>query len=309
MAVTPTRACTVLLIAIAMTGVTTPLDLGAQAVPWPSLPAAVDAAIARVPGAEVAVSVIDLADDRAWDRRGDVVYHAASMMKVPVLIELFRRAERGGISLDERVPLKNEFPSLVDGSPYTLKAADDSDDLVYTWVGTPVTWTQLAERMITHSSNLATNAVITRLGAETITATAHALGASPRTVVRRGVEDQKAFDRGINNEMTTHDLAGLFAALERGKVAGPTGTARMREILLKQFFNGGIPKGLPAGVRFAHKTGEIRAHFHDGGIVYPPTGAPYVLVVFTRGVAETARAEALTADLAGVVHRTLRPGR
>ena len=129
------------------------------------------------------------------------------------------------------------------------------------------------------------------------------------TVVRRGVEDQKAFDRGINNEMTTHDLAGLFAALERGTVAGPAGTARMREILLAQFFNGGIPKGLPAGVRFAHKTGEIRAHFHDGGIVYPPTGAPYVLVVFTRGVDHTARAEALAADIARVVHRTLRPGR
>lgn len=309
MTVTPTRALTALLIAIVMIGAATPRGGRAQTQPWPSLPADVSAAIARVPGAEVAVSVVDLADDRTWDLRGDVVYHAASMMKVPVLIELFRRAERGGIALDERVPLKNEFPSLVDGSPYTLKAADDSDDLVYTWVGTPVTWTQLAERMITHSSNLATNAVITRLGAESITATAHALGASPRTVVRRGVEDQKAFDRGINNEMTTHDLAGLFAALERGKVAGPAGTARMREILLKQFFNGGIPKGLPAGVRFAHKTGEIRAHFHDGGIVYPPTGAPFVLVVFTRGIDETAKAEALAADIARVVHRTLRPAK
>ena len=300
------RALSALLFAAVIAGAFQNRAIRAQAVPWPSLPAAVDAAIARVPGAEVAVSVVDLADGREWHLRGDVVYHAASMMKVPVLIELFRRAERGGISLDEPVPLKNEFPSLVDGSPYTLKAADDSDDLVYTWVGTPVTWTQLAERMITHSSNLATNAVITRLGAEAITATAHALGASPRTVVRRGVEDQKAFDRGINNEMTTHDLSGLFAALERGRVAGPDGTARMREILLKQFFNGGIPKGLPAGVRFAHKTGEIRAHFHDGGIVYPPKGAPYVLVVFTRGVDETGKAEALAADIARVVHRTLR---
>ena len=300
------RALSALLFAAVIAGAFQNRAIRAQAVPWPSLPAAVDAAIARVPGAEVAVSVVDLADGREWHLRGDVVYHAASMMKVPVLIELFRRAERGGISLDEPVPLKNEFPSLVDGSPYTLKAADDSDDLVYTWVGTPVTWTQLAERMITHSSNLATNAVITRLGAEAITATAHALGASPRTVVRRGVEDQKAFDRGINNEMTTHDLSGLFAALERGRVAGPDGTARMREILLAQFFNGGIPKGLPAGVRFAHKTGEIRAHFHDGGIVYPPKGAPYVLVVFTRGVDETGKAEALAADIARVVHRTLR---
>lgn len=303
-----TRALTALLLVALMLGVGERRGVQAQAPPWPSLPTAVEAAVARVPGAEVAVSVVDLADDRAWHLRGDVVYHAASMMKVPVLLELFRRAERGGLALDERVPLRNEFPSLVDGSPFTLKKEDDSDDLVYTWVGTPVTWTQLAERMITHSSNLATNAVIARLGAASITATAHALGASPRTVVRRGVEDQKAFDRGINNEMTTADLARLFVALERGKVAGPAGTARMREILLAQFYNGGIPKGLPAGVRFAHKTGEIRAHFHDGGIVYPATGAPYVLVVFTRGLKETASGEAIVAEIARVVHRTLRPG-
>jgi beta-lactamase class A len=126
------RALSALLLVVVMAGAFQPRAVRAQAVPWPSLPAAVDAAIARVPGAEVAVSVVDLADGREWHLRGDVVYHAASMMKVPVLIELFRRAERGGIRLDERVPLKNEFPSLVDGSPYTLKAADDSDDLVYT---------------------------------------------------------------------------------------------------------------------------------------------------------------------------------
>ena len=298
-----------LLLVAAMMGVAQPRAVRGQTAPWPSLPAEVAAAIARVPGAEVAVSVVDLADDRAWHLRGDVVYHAASMMKVPVLLELFRRAEQGGIALDEAVPLRNEFPSLVDGSPYTLKAADDSDDLVYTWVGQRVTWTQLAERMITHSSNLATNAVLTRLGAESITATAHALGASPRTVVRRGVEDQKAFDRGVNNEMTTHDLARLYVALERGTVAGPAGTARMRDILLAQFYNGGIPKGVPPGVRVAHKTGEIRGHFHDGGIVYPAAGAPYVLVVFMRGLAETPTGEALAAEIARAVHRTLRSTR
>lgn len=280
-----------------------------QLPPWPALPAAVEAAIARVPGADVAVTVVDLADDRIWNLRGDVVFHAASMMKVPVLLELFRRAEAGGIDPGEPVTLRNEFPSIVDGSPYTLKSADDSDDLVYTWVGQPVTWARLAGRMITHSSNLATNALVTRLGADAITRTAHALGSSARTVVRRGVEDQKAFDRGLNNEMTTNDLARLLAALERGEVAGPAGTAAMRDILLGQFYNGGIPKGLPPGVRFAHKTGEIRGHFHDGGIAYPATGRPYVLVVFMRGLPDTATGEGLAAELARLVHRELRSDR
>ena len=82
-------------------------------------------------------------------------------MKVPVLIALARAADRGQLRLDQAMPLVNQFASIVDGSAYTLDKTADSDDSVYARVGEPVPIRWLATRMITHSSNLATNAMLT----------------------------------------------------------------------------------------------------------------------------------------------------
>src|SRR2546423_444299 len=104
------------------------LTLAAHAVaspsPTDSLRAAIDARIARVPGAVVAVSYRDLASGVSFDVNGDTSFHAASTMKVPVMIELFRMVERGELSLDQGILLVNEFGSLVDGSPFSVDAAD-----------------------------------------------------------------------------------------------------------------------------------------------------------------------------------------
>nr|MCU0636066.1 class A beta-lactamase-related serine hydrolase [Gemmatimonadaceae bacterium] len=127
------------------------------------------------------------------------------------------------------------------------------------------------------------------------------------TAVRRGVEDDVAFRAGIINETTADDLATLLTALEGGRAGSTRATRWMREILLAQAFNDGIPAGLPGDVRVAHKTGEITATHHDAAIVYPPRGAPYVLVVLTRKIPARARATALAQAIAREVHATLRP--
>ena len=112
--------------------------------------------------------------------------------------------------------------------------------------------------MITRSSNLATNLLITRLDPKRVDATAHQLGADSIHVLR-GVEDDKAFALGMNNTTTARDLAVLLRALAKGTAASPASTRVMLDMLLGQEFNDGIPAGLPAGVRVAHKTGEITA--------------------------------------------------
>ena len=161
---------------------------------------------------------------------------------------------------------------------------------------------ELVDRMITRSSNLATNAVIAVIGAERANATARALGAR-RMNVLRGVEDTKAYGAGRNNTTTARDLAALLVALERGDAASPAHTDSMRSILLRQEFNDRIPAGLPRGTRVAHKTGEITAVAHDAAIVYPSGGrAPYVLVVLTRGVRDTNASAALAADISRLVY-------
>jgi beta-lactamase class A len=255
--------------------------------------------IAATPGAEVGVALIDLGSDKRLEIFGDPVFHAASTMKVPVLLQLLRESDAGTLPIDSAITLANAFRSIVDGSPYALNASDDSDSLVYTRIGDTVSLAFLAERMITHSSNLATNALIALLDPVQITAMTRELGATHMEVLR-GVEDNVAFRAGRNNTATANDLAVLLATVERGTALSAASTQRVRDILLRQAFNDQIPAGLPAGTPVAHKTGQITGTLHDAAIIYPPGRAPYVLVVLTRGIPEPRDAEVLTADLARI---------
>jgi len=233
-------------------------------------------------------------------------FHAASMMKVPVLIQVFRDVDAGRLRLDQRIPVVNTFASLMDGSPFHLDAGDDSDSSLYGRVGRTATLRDLVERMITVSSNLATNILITRVRAARAQATAVALGADS-IQVRRGVEDTKAYRAGVNNTTTARDLGVLFAAIAEGRAASPASSRAMLDVLGRQHFNEGIPAGLPAGVRVAHKTGWFTGTHHDGGIVTAPDGRRYVLVVLTRGIVDTLASARLIADIAGLVHGAVAP--
>lgn len=256
--------------------------------------------IGAVPGAEVAVSYRDLASGDSLDLGADVDFHAASTMKIPVMLEVLRSVEAGRLALDQEILLENRFQSIVDGSPYSLDAGDDSDSLMYTRIGTRVPVRELLERMIVRSSNLATNTLIARVGADHANATAHALGATHIRVLR-GVEDGKAFAAGMNNTTTSADLAILLERIERREALSAASARLMKEILLRQQFNGEIPAGLPPGTPVAHKTGSITATLHDAAIVYPPGRAPYVLVVLTRKIPDEAVARGLIADISRLV--------
>lgn len=278
--------------------------LALSAPPADSLRALIEARIRQVPGAVVAVSLRDLATRDSIDIDADDSFHAASTMKVPVMIELFRQADRGWLSLDQEILLVNQFGSLVDGSPFSVDAGDDSDSLLYASVDRRVPVRELLDRMIDRSSNLATNALIAIVGAQRANATAHELGARNMRVLR-GVEDQKAYDAGMNNTTTSHDLAALLVAIETGRAASPSSCAAMRAILMRQEFNEEIPAGLPPGTPVAHKTGWIPGVLHDAAIVYPKTRPPYVLVVLTRNIPDVKVARALIADISRLVYASL----
>ena len=256
--------------------------------------------IAQTPGATVAVSYRDLQTGEKLDLSQDTVFHAASTMKIPVMIEVLRRAQAGAFSLDQEILLINQFASLADGSPFSLNMADDGDSVLYGKIGERVKIRELLQKMIVRSSNLATNQLIELVGARNVTATAHSLGAS-RLSVLRGVEDQKAFDKGMINTTTSADLAALLEGIERGTVLSSENSAEMRQILLAQEFNEKIPAGLPPGTKVAHKTGEITAVSHDAAVVYPPSRKPYVLVVLTKGIKESSASSTLIADISRIV--------
>ena len=253
------------------------------------------------PGAQVGLAYIDLASGDTLFMEADASFHAASTMKVPVMIELFRRATTGSFGMRQPLLIVNQFASIVDGSAYSLDSTSDSDTTLYHRVGGRVPVDTLLRLMITRSSNLATNTLIALVGAGEVNRTMRSLGAQ-RIEVLRGVEDGKAFDKGLINTTTARDLATILRAIEEGRAGSAEATREMREILLAQQFNEKIPAGLPPGIRVAHKTGEITAHSHDAAIVYPPGRKPYVLVVLTRGIQDGIRSSKLIADISSMVY-------
>ena len=209
------------------------------------------------------------------------LFHAASTMKVAVMIEVYKQAAERKISLDDSITIHNEFKSIVDGSIYSLDTADDSEQGLYQQMGQKRKLSDLVYDMIIVSSNLATNLVIELVGPEQVTRTLRDLGAA-HTEVLRGVEDQKAFDKGLNNVTTAEDMGIIFKRIAEGDAVSPQASEAMIRILLDQKFNEIIPARLPADVKVAHKTGSITGVRHDCGIIFLPDGRKYVLVLLSK---------------------------
>lgn len=231
-----------------------------------------------------------------------MLFHAASTMKTPVMMEVYKQVAAGRMQLTDSVPVQNSFRSIVDGSSYSLHAADDSEQDLYTHGGQQLPLSELVYRMIIHSSNLATNLVIEKVGAKNVTESMRVLGANNIQVLR-GVEDQKAFDQGLNNTVTAFDLMLIFKAIAEGRIVDRKSCADMIRILLDQTHNTLIPALLPREVKVAHKTGTITGVHHDSGIVFLPDGRKYVLVILSKNLADEPAATPAMAKVSGMIYR------
>ena len=260
------------------------------------------ARIARAPVQAVGLYYRSLTRPESLLIGANLRFHAASTMKVPVMIQVFRDADQGLLGLDDSLTVHTAFPSLIPGEAFTVDKADDSDSTLYAVPGRNRSVRDLLELMITRSSNLATNILIERVGAGRAQATARALGAWSIQVLR-GVEDGAAYRAGLNNTTTARDLGVLLRAIADGRAASRTACDSMLAILGRQEFSEGIPAGLPPGTHVAHKTGWVgEVVYHDAAIVYPGRGASYVLVVLTGGIKEDSVAHNLVADLSRVIY-------
>ena len=269
--------------------------------PNPSLRAAIEARIARAPARAIGVYYRDLTSGDSVTVGAATRFHAASTMKIPVMIQLFRDRDARLLTLDDSVAITNTFRSIVDSSPYQLDVTDDSDSSLYKRLGQKASIRELIELMETVSSNLATNLLIAKVDAKRANATVHALGADS-ILVLRGVEDGKAYRAGLNNTTTARDLGVLLAAVANGKAASPASCQEMLAILGRQHFNEGIPAGLPAGTTVYHKTGWVgQVVYHDAALVEPPHGGRYVLVVTTGGIQKDEDAHAAVRDISKLV--------
>ena len=230
------------------------------------------------------------------------VFHAASTMKTPVMVEVYKQQNQGKLSLQDSILIKTEFSSIVDGSPYQLRPTDDSDSTIYKQVGTKRTLASLVYDMITVSSNLSTNLIIERVGAPNVTQTMRELGAKD-IQIRRGVEDGKAFQQGLNNTTTAYDLMIIFEAIGQEKAISREVSNAMTGILLEQKFNEVIPAKLPKDVKVAHKTGWVTGVRHDSGLVILPDGRKYVLVLLSKEVKDDKAVTGAMATVSALVYQ------
>jgi beta-lactamase class A len=249
------------------------------------------------------ISFFDAETTIQWSYNADHYFHAASTMKLAVLLGVFRQVDRGELDLHAPVHVRNRFTSIVNQEPFMLDLGRDADPDVYGHLGKTLTIRELAYWMITKSSNLATNLLVDVVSIPTIQLALDELEIDGVRVLR-GVEDQRAFHAGLNNEVTANGLLKLLRLIADGKAYSQKSCDEMLDIMLDQQYRSGIPAGLPKAARVAHKTGNISTVHHDAGIVFLENRKPYVLVILTQFGPETGRGTAV-ADVSRDIFNTL----
>jgi beta-lactamase class A len=234
----------------------------------------------------LAVAVVDLESGADFKYRSERWFHAASTIKVAVLLGVFAAFHTGRLLPQSRLHVRNRFRSAYDGSSFRVLSERDADSEVQAAVGKTMRVIELARNMIIRSSNLATNLLLDLLGIEFLQRVLEEQ-ALAGIDLRRGVEDELAFEHGINNRVTADGLAQLLRCIAEERAFTPELSRAMLDILHEQEFRSGIPAGLPAHARVAHKTGEISTIAHDAGVVYLPKRKPYIVAILTEWEPET----------------------
>jgi beta-lactamase class A len=251
----------------------------------------------------IGVALHDLETGLRFSLRGDRWFHAASTIKVAVLLGIFRAVDEGRFRLDDSLQLRNRFFSAADRSLFRVGQDRDATPELYSAIGRTAKISALAHAMICGSSNLATNLLLDFVGVEytrTVLREAQVDGVE----LRRGVEDHDAHERGINNEATADGLLSLLSTI-RGNFLTPESKREVIRILLDQRFNSMIPAGLPPHATVAHKTGEISTACHDIGIVYLPEREPYITAILTEFDPDREGRRETVAAISQAIYRSL----
>jgi beta-lactamase class A len=252
----------------------------------------------------LAVAMADLGSGTTFRYHADRWFHAASTIKVAILLGVYGAIHEGRLVAQSRVHVRNRFSSAWDGSPFRVASERDANSEVHQHIGSTMRVSELALHMIATSSNLATNLLLDLVGLETVQRALDELGIDGLDI-RRGVEDEMAFERGINNRVTADGLVQLLRLIADGRAYSSEISQDMLRILHAQEFRNGIPARLPSAVRVAHKTGEISTIAHDAGVVYPPGRHPYVIAILTEWRPDAGGRNATIAEVSRQVYELL----
>jgi len=244
--------------------------------------------IAAEVGGVVGVAVRDLRGGRALDLRADERFPSASVIKVPLLVELLARVEEGDFTLEQRVTLRDA--DKVPGSGVLSMLHE----------GLELTLEDLAHLAITVSDNTASNMLIDLLSPERVNARLASLGMET-TRLERKFYDFEAREKGRDNWASARELADLLLRIEGRQVVSPSACEKILAVMRKQQFTGRIARLLPPETPVASKSGSISTACHDIGVIYAPAG-PLALAVLTRDVGDESVAEGGIRHIARLVY-------
>jgi beta-lactamase class A len=253
---------------------------------------------------DIGVACYDYETDESFSLHGDTPFHAASTIKVPILLAVFDAIDQKRFTLETKVHVRNRFLSIIDGEAFRVSAGRDANAKVHSARGRKLTIGELAYHMIVTSSNLATNLLLDVVGLDEAQKTLERLGLTG-IELRRGVEDDRAFEHGINNTVTPNGLLGAFRAIEEQRGVSKEASEKMLDILHQQEFKSGIPAGVPASAKVAHKTGEISTVAHDTGIIFPEARKPYALVILTEWEPDKGERSGTLAKISKLIYESL----
>jgi len=212
----------------------------------------------------VGISVVDLSTGERWGVNETLVFAQGSAIKIPLLIELFRRADAGELALTDRKTLTAADRT---GGSSLLQYFSDG--------GSAFSLHDLAVPMIVQSDNTATNMLIDAVGMDHVNRTMASLGFA-QTKLQRKMIRPEASARGDENVSTPREAVELMARLWRCDLPlAATSCAEVRRLLE-------LPKGgefrqpIPANVRVAWKPGGLEGVSTAWGVVDLP-GAPYAV--------------------------------
>ncbi len=227
------------------------------------------AGIARAADGVVGIAVIDLASGERFGVNESLVFPQGSAIKIPILIELFRQAESGTVSLADRMPVR--AADQVGGTGVAQYFGNGESML---------SLRDLAVLMIALSDNTATNLLIPKLGMASVNGTMVSLGA-PSVKLQRMMIRPRESAMGNENIATPADAAALMGRIHT--CALPMSREKCNELrrILELPRDGAFPASVPGSVRVAWKPGSVEGVETAWGL-FALAGDPYVLTVMVN---------------------------
>jgi beta-lactamase class A len=235
------------------------------------------------------VYVRDLDGGYGYGVRPDEQFFSASIIKVPVMVAVYRKVEQGELGFSQQVEIKEE------------DWAAGAGWLQWEEAGTRQTVGDLLILMMTQSDNVATNALVRRVGgADHVNEVARSLGAED-TLLYQKVSSERGAVPALDNRTTPRDMAAMLQKIADGEAASEKSCGYMIDLMHMNELDWWLDAGLPVGVDAANKAGWLYKVYDDVGIVEYQDHRYVVAILSKHGTAAVDEGQVLIEDLSRTV--------